>query len=202
VIKLAKEVDAPELLPSAFYDLSRHSFTQIYEPNEDEPLLTPLASSSVNLSLQDLQQLALGKEAAHAAITSLIRSMGYLRQSQTPQHHSLLSGAHAHGHSRKSSLSAARGFCVSAAACRKEFVELVDLATQHYLFDRERGCADPLYVAEELGQLKSGGTESECKPCATQLETWAAREREKLWRLIPSWFRLDSSETAPRYSWG
>ena len=197
MIKLAREVDVPELLPSAFYDLSRHSFTQIYEPGEDEFLLGPLSTSSEHLSLHDLQKLALGKEAAHAAITSLIRSMGYLRQSQTPQHHSLLTS---HGHSRKSSLSAARGFCVSAAACRKEFVELVDLATQHYLFDRERGCADPLYVAEELGQLKSGGTEfCECKPCATQLEMWAARERERLWRLIPSWFRLDGSETAAKY---
>lgn len=84
----------------------------------------------------------------------------------------------------------AGGICVSAAACRKDFSELVDLATQHYLFDRERGFADPLYVADELGQLKS--TEfSECKACAKTLETWAAREREKIWKMIPTWYRLE-----------
>jgi hypothetical protein len=91
----------------------------------------------------------------------------------------------------------------------------VDLATQHYLFDRERGAMDPLYVAEELAMLKSaevlpsGGTSgtgvggagglleageggAECKACARAFEVWAKRERDRLWRLIPTWFRLDS----------
>ena len=80
--------------------------------------------------------------------------------------------------------------CISAAACRKDFSELVDLATQHYLFDRERGHSDPLYVADELGQLK-GAEFSECKACAKSLESWAAKERERLWKLIPTWFRLE-----------
>jgi len=66
----------------------------------------------------------------------------------------------------------------------------MDLATQHYLLDRERGSCDPLYVAEELGQLK--GTEfSECKACALVLECWASRERERIWKMIPGWFRLE-----------
>jgi len=81
--------------------------------------------------------------------------------------------------------------CNTAAACRKDCAELVDLATQHYLFDRERGCNDPLYVAEELGQLKSVDSEiAECKACSKGLEAWATREREKIWRLIPVWFSL------------
>ena len=70
-------------------------------------------------------------------------------------------------------------------------MELVDLATQHYLFDRERGCGDPLYVAEELGQLKSAEF-SECKACAKSLESWAGREREKMWKMVPHWFRLEN----------
>lgn len=89
----------------------------------------------------------------------------------------------AHAHRRRS--------CVSSAACRKDFAELVELATQHYLFDREKGCSDPLYVAEELGQLKSAEF-SECKACARSLEVWAAKERERLWKLVPTWFRLQS----------
>ena len=66
---------------------------------------------------------------------------------------------------------------------------LVELAKQHYLMDRERGCADPLYVAEELGQLKSAEF-SDCPACARDLEAWAAKERERLWKAIPDWFRL------------
>jgi len=67
--------------------------------------------------------------------------------------------------------------------------ELTELATNHYLFDREKGCSDPLYAAEELGSLKSIEF-SECKACAKTLEIWANRERERIWRLIPHWFRL------------
>jgi len=168
LINLAREIDAPSLLPSAFYDISRLSFTQIFETNDDE---------SVRLSMADMQRLCLGKEAMQHTITTLIRNMGvgnYIRQHST-----------AHSHFRKAS-----SMCLSAAACRKDIMELVDLATQHYLFDRERGYEDPLYVAEELGQLKSAEF-SECKACAKLLESWAAREREKIWKLIPHWFRLD-----------
>ncbi|TFK40000.1 hypothetical protein BDQ12DRAFT_591806, partial [Crucibulum laeve] len=162
VIRLAREVNAPSLLPSAFYDLSRCSFTQIFEPCEDDPQYQSDQALPC-LSVQDMQRLCLGKEAAQHTITSLIQAMGngqHIRQ----QHAT-------HSHMRKSSSSA---ICVSAAACRKDFSELVDLATQHYLFDRERGYCDPLYVAEELGQLKSAEF-SECKACAKSLEGWAAR---------------------------
>jgi len=80
--------------------------------------------------------------------------------------------------------------CVSPAACRKDMGELVELATNHYLFDREKGCSDPLYVAEELGSLKSSEF-SDCKACSKSLESWATRERERIWKSIPHWFRLD-----------
>ena len=180
-------MNAPSLLPAAFYDLSRYSFAQIFEATEDEHLHRSPAPPA--LSALDLQRLCLGKEASQHAITTLIQSMGsgqYIRHSQ--QH------PMGNSHFRKTSAS---GVCVSAAACRKDFTELVDLATQHYLFDRERGCYDPLYVAEELGQLKSAEF-SECKACAKSLEAWAAREREKIWKIIPFWFRLESAgDTSP-----
>ncbi|KAF9485476.1 hypothetical protein BDN70DRAFT_795624 [Pholiota conissans] len=185
VINLAREVNAPSLLPAAFYDLSRYSIAQIFEPTEDEPLYR--SPPAPPLPLHDVQRLILGKEASQHTITTLIQSMGngqYIRHAQTNA-----LGALSHSsHTRKNS---ANGVCVSAAACRKDFTELVDLATQHYLFDRERGCYDPLYVAEELGQLKSAEF-SECKACAKSLEAWAAREREKIWKMIPLWFRLES----------
>ncbi|KAJ7043554.1 hypothetical protein C8F04DRAFT_1072491 [Mycena alexandri] len=190
VINLSREVSAPCLLPAAFYDLCRYSYAQIYEPADDEPLFQAPSSPTTysTLSPLDMQRLALGKEAAQHNITALIQTMGH---AQTHIRH-----AQPHTHVRKSS---SGGVCVSAAACRKDFSELVDLATQHYLFDRERGHCDPLYVSEELGQLKSAEF-SECKACAKSLETWAAREREKMWKMIPIWFRLESPpvEGSPR----
>ncbi|KAF4610588.1 hypothetical protein D9613_006859 [Agrocybe pediades] len=181
IISLAREVNAPSLLPAAFYDLSRYSFYQIFEPGEDE-LLYRQSCRPPHLSAADLQRLCLGKEASQNAITTLIQSMGNGQYIRYPQQHPN------NAHLRKTT---AGGVCVSAAACRKDFTELVDLATQHYLFDRERGCYDPLYVAEELGQLKSAEF-SECKACAKSLEAWAAREREKIWKMIPLWFRLET----------
>ncbi|OCH91409.1 hypothetical protein OBBRIDRAFT_887017 [Obba rivulosa] len=179
IIDLARENDTPELLPAAFYDLSRYHFHEIYESGEGEPLSQPPLAHTLGAS--DIQRLTLGKEAALHTITTLIQSMGNgpHRDAVHPTHLS-----HPR-HNRRSSGSV----CVSAAACRKDFEELVELATQHYLFDRGRGCCDPLYAAEELGQLKSAEF-SECKACARALESWAARERQRIWKMIPSWFRL------------
>jgi len=174
VIQLARENNAPELLPAAFYDLSRYHFHQIYEPAAGEPLSYPPLISV--LAPDDIQRLALGKEASLHFVTTLIQSMA---NGAHPARQTL-------SHLRRKS---SENVCVSAAACKQDFEELVELATQHYLFDRERGCTDPLYVAEELGQLKSAEF-SECKPCAKALERWAIRERERMWNLIPTWFRL------------
>ncbi|KAF9077919.1 hypothetical protein BDP27DRAFT_1207497 [Rhodocollybia butyracea] len=210
VINLAREVDAPTLLPSAFFDLSRYTFPQIFEPCVEDPLYYPYNYSSshsspsphICLSLADTQRLCVGKEASQHAITALIQSIsnsqsirngGLQMQSAFSFSHPLahghvpsLSGTMNHLHRRSASTS----ICISAAACRKDFSELVDLATKHYLFDRERGYSDPLYMADEIGGLKSEA--SECKACAKGLETWAMRERERVWRLIPTWFRLGS----------
>ncbi|KAL4244120.1 hypothetical protein ABKN59_009448 [Abortiporus biennis] len=186
VINLARENDAPSLLPAAFYDLSRYHYAQIFEPGEDDPLYP--YSPHTSLSASDFAQLSLGKESATNFITSLIQSMGHPPANNMSSNHYPPSTMVTH---RRNHSSKGKGeICISAAACRKDFTELVDLATQHYLFDREIGCTDPLYVAEELGQLKSAEF-SECKACAKSLERWACRERERMWKLIPSWFRLD-----------
>lgn len=183
VITLADEVSADSLLPAAFYDLSRHHFAQIFDPDAASPL-RPLSPSTA-LSSAHLQRLALGKEAAQHAVTGLVQHMSAHAK---PGHaHAALGDAGPRGHRRRAS----GAVCVSGAACRKDFDELGALATQHYLVDREKGCCDPLYVAEELGGLKSAEF-SECKACARALEAWATRERDRLWKLIPAWFRLDA----------
>ncbi|TFK78296.1 hypothetical protein K466DRAFT_592844 [Polyporus arcularius HHB13444] len=193
IINLAREIGADELLPSAFYELSRYSFTQIFEPSPGDPLdphTPPSArvSLSYTLSPADMQRLALGKEAAQQAVTTLIQNMEHA-SADHPSHRRSRSGQHIVPAHPPGVGGRVRANCVTPAACRKDLAELVELATQHYLFDRERGCADPLYVAEELGQLKSAEF-ADCTACAHALEAWAARERERLWRAIPDWFRL------------
>lgn len=226
MINLAREINAPTLLSSAFYDLSRHALTEIFEIGQRIAAPGPLDSrvSLQSLSLGDTQKLVLGKESAHYAVTSLIRSMGSEARANTALTHAHAHAPHGHGgahtahhlsarHRRSDSLSAqaAANKCSSPSACWRDACELVDLATQHYLFDRERGAMDPLYVAEELALLKGteggaagagtgvvgpmtlseGGEGGDCRACARAFEVWARRERERMWRAIPGWFRLD-----------
>jgi len=194
VINLAREIGANPLLVPAFYDLSRYHYTQIFEPVEEDPLYP--SDPSHTLSPRDIQKLTLGKESSSQFITSLIQSMTAPPGGPPPSF--TLSLSRGHSPRRQSTVAthrrgtSSKPVCTSAAACRNDFSELVDLATQHYLFDREKGCTDPLYVAEELGQLKSADF-SECTACAKSLEHWASRERERIWKLIPVWFRLEEA---------
>jgi len=184
VINLARLANAPSLLPAAFYDISRYSFAQIFEPTDDEPSrFRGTLGSGRTLSADDMRRLALGKEASAHAVSAIIHGMG-----RGPLAHSRKGTFSLHSHARTHPSVAV---CTTPGACRRDFAELVVLATQHYVCDRERGHADPLYVAEELGALKSADV-SECRACARALEVWATKERERMWKMIPLWFRLDS----------
>jgi hypothetical protein len=135
------------------------------------------------LCADDMRRLALGKEASAHAVSAVIHGMG-----RGPLAHSRKGTFSLHPHARTHPPVAV---CTTPGACRRDFAELVVLATQHYVCDRERGHADPLYVAEELGALKSADV-SECRACARALEVWATKERERMWKMISLWFRLDS----------
>ena len=189
VINLAREANAPSLLPSAFYDLSRYSFSQIFDYGES----FEEGAWQCPLSPVDMQRLSLGKEASRHAITTLIQSLGSHARTLNAGAGSPFTHHHPHSHTHRT--------------CRRDFSELVTLATQHYLFDHQRGCTDPLYVAEELGQplydlsqplgierlgsSRRSSEQAECQACAKTLETWAKKERERMWKMIPLWFRLD-----------
>jgi hypothetical protein len=230
-------VHAPSLLPAAFYDLSRYSFSQIFEcpvcaPNSGVthtsassllPTGAPPTNSSSRvhadclasqtLSARDLQRLALGKEAATLAVSAVIAGMARGPPGVHTRKLSASTSSFSNGLSSMFSTPLTAGIatatsssattttttfspcftspaCTSPGTCRRDFADLGALATQHYVCERERGCADPLYVAEELGTLQA--TElAECRACARALEAWAVRERERIWRAIPGWFRIE-----------
>jgi len=183
IINLARLTNAPSLLPAAFYDISRYTFAQIFEPIDDEPTRFRCLVGGGTLCGDDMRRLALGKEASAHAVSAVIHGMG-----RGPLVHSRKGAFSLHPHGPAHSPVTV---CTTPGACRRDFAELVALATQHYICDRERGYADSLYVAEELGALKSADV-SECRACARSLEVWAAKERERMWKMIPLWFRLDS----------
>ncbi|KAH9910406.1 uncharacterized protein BXZ73DRAFT_109075 [Epithele typhae] len=202
VVNLAREIDADELLPSAFYELSRYTFTEIFEPAPGDPLEPPPSPFTSALGTPPTSAPVLPSAFAASpsstagrqhAITALIQNMEHAGPDppRCPPSHRRSRSAQALAlpGSPTGSPGPRRPVCATPAACRKDLGELIELATQHYLFDREQGCADPLYVAEELGQLKSAEF-SDCVACARALEAWAARERERLWRAVPDWFRL------------
>ncbi|KAF8142000.1 hypothetical protein EV363DRAFT_41413 [Boletus edulis] len=193
VINLAREVNATSLLPSAFYDLSRYGFSQIFDYGES----FEEGASQCPLSPIDMQRLSLGKEASQHAITTLIQSLGsHARTLMAGPANTFANHQHLYSYGHH-----------THRTCRRDFSELVTLATQHYLFDHQRGCTDPLYVADELGQplydlgqplgidrlgnSRRSLEQTECQACVKTLETWAKKERERMWKMIPLWFRLD-----------
>ena len=154
-INLARLTNVPSLLPAAFYDISRFTFAQIFEPTDDESFRfrSVVGSDGGNgrtLCADGMRRLALGKEASAHAVNTVINSMG-----RRPLAHSREGTFSLHTHARSYSPVAV---CTTPGVCRRDFAELVVLATQHYVCDRERRHADPLYVAEELGALKSALT--------------------------------------------
>ncbi|KAM5533314.1 hypothetical protein V8D89_012988 [Ganoderma adspersum] len=66
VIKLAREVDAPQLLPSAFYDLSRYLPSQLTEGH------TTLDGAKYDLDIDDLCRVLRGKEQAARFFSTFI----------------------------------------------------------------------------------------------------------------------------------
>lgn len=134
VINLAREVGATTLLPAAFYELSKYTYAQIFEPLLGDPLypIPSHSSSSPTLSMRDVQSLTVGKECSQQAITGLIQAM------TTDFYRDYTLGSQAQfGHQQRKP---SDRVCLCPAACKKDLYELTELATNHYLFDREKGC--------------------------------------------------------------
>ena len=133
-----------------------------------------------------MRRLALGKEASAHAVSAVIHGMG-----RGPLAHSRKGTFSLHPHARTHPSVA----CLhhTPAHVRRDFAELVVLATQHYVCDRERGHGPTrCTLRKSSGALQRAPTCPECRACARALEVWATKERERVWKMIPLWFRLDS----------
>ncbi|KAI6126074.1 hypothetical protein EDD16DRAFT_1555032 [Pisolithus croceorrhizus] len=160
VINLAREVNAPALLPSAFLTME--------SPFDESAWRFPLSNAGhATTCARERRRHSMPSPRSSGRWDSLTHSL---------HGHPLGFHSHTHGHIHRT--------------CKRDFAELVALATQHYLFDHERGCMDPLYVAEELGQPRWRQDDYRHFG-ASRRGIEQAEERERMWKMIPLWFRLD-----------
>ncbi|KAF4598027.1 hypothetical protein EYR38_006421 [Pleurotus pulmonarius] len=175
VINLARLVGAPELLPSAFYDLSRCS------PSDSAAGYMCPTSQLASLSAEDLMKLLRGREHASRFLSTFIVNE---LEGRTP------SGMCAFG-----ARDPGRRSCQTAfEAITFELLRNINVSS-----DDIRG-ADPLYAIYDLEAMldrnfmASGDHPTlyqACESCREEFRVLAEGVREDLWRHLPQWFDIE-----------
>ncbi|KAF9501660.1 hypothetical protein BDN71DRAFT_1426204 [Pleurotus eryngii] len=175
VINLARLAGAPELLPSAFYDLSRCS------PSDAAAGYMCPTSQLAFLSAEDLMKLLRGREHASRFLSTFIVN------ELEGRHPSALCAFGAREPGRRS--------CQAAfEAITFELLRNINVSS-----DDIRG-ADPLYAIYDLEAMLNrnfvtGGDHPTlyraCESCREEFRVLAEGVREDLWRHLPQWFDID-----------
>lgn len=169
IINLARRADVPELLPAAFYDLSRQP-----------PSVCAVGFSDVNdcthyrLSPSDLVLLFQGREAASRFLSTFIVQA---LEARGPSPHCL----NAHPGAGASRVQR----CVQAF--QRIAQEIVNATICGY-------AADPLFILKEVLQTRAGPGELRFRPCvscAAELERVVEGARQILWDRLPMWFGVE-----------
>ncbi len=176
VIKLAREVDAPQLLPSAFYDLSRYLPSQLTEGHT--------ASDGVHyeLDIEDLCRVLRGKEqAARFFSTFIVTELEGRPPSLLCMHRSEVQPS-------------------LKRACQMAFEAVTfELIRDVNGMVCNRNC-DPLFSIAESVTMQTRddhpGIENKaayraCEACRLEYGLIVEVAREEFWRQLPSWFELD-----------
>lgn len=177
LIELAKEVHAPELLPSAFYDLSRYLPSQLavgYTTTQDGVVH--------HLALDDLLKVLRGKEqAARFFSTFVVNEL----EGRTPSQWCL---------NRNDLLSSRKRACQLAfEAITFELIRDVN----GMVFNRN---SDPLFAIadsflmqtrEDIPGFDNVTIYRACESCRMEYGAIVDAMREDFWRRIPEWFELE-----------
>lgn len=176
LIKLAREIGAPQLLPSAFYDLSRYLPTQLVEGH--------LASDGTHYSLnhEDLCRALRGKEqAARYFSTFIVAEL----EGRSPSHLCV--------HRHEVQPSTRRACQMAFEAVTFELIRDVN----GMVCNRN---TDPLFsIGESLAMQTredSPGMENKaayraCEACRLDFGAVVGAAREEFWRQLPAWFELE-----------
>lgn len=175
-IKLAREVDAPQLLPSAFYDLSRYLPSQLTEGY--------ITSDGAHheLDIEDLCRVLRGKEqAARFFSTFIVTELEGRPPSQLCTHRAEVQPS-------------------LKRACQMAFEAVTfELIRDVNGMVCNRNC-DPLFSIAESVMMQTRddhpGIENKaayraCEACRLEYGLIVEVAREEFWRQLPSWFELD-----------
>ncbi|THV05123.1 hypothetical protein K435DRAFT_137658 [Dendrothele bispora CBS 962.96] len=174
VINLARSVNAPELLPSAFYDLSRSSPKQIVATYS-----RPDTSDVHELSQDDFFNLLKGREYASRFLsTFLVNFLEGRLSSQLCIYN-----------------------CQSDGSLRRTCQAAFEAITFEILRDANgvvcRRNSDPLFAIldTELMQTRGDGRQAinmrPCEYCQTDYSLVVDAAREEFWSLLPEWFGVE-----------
>lgn len=180
IVNLAREVEAPELLPAAFYDLCRLHPSVVATGYND-----PFDQKCHRLAADDLVLLLQGREAASRFFSTFIVQVLENRRASDMCFN------------RRQPDPAMRRLCTWA-------FELIMFELLQDVNGVITGCtADPLFAMQEvLNWQADPGTPEErnmfraCDACREELVRSVHSERKKFWDCLPGWFGVEVA------SWG
>ncbi|KAJ3724427.1 hypothetical protein EV361DRAFT_929274 [Lentinula raphanica] len=168
VINLARSVNAPELLPSAFYDLSRSPIS-----HTAAGYTAPGGTDYHHLSDEDLFNLLRGREDASRFLSTFIVNQLEGRKPSTNCIYMQVGD-----HTR-------RRFC--QFAFENVFRDLLR-ATNSLVCDRS---CDPLFAimhAEMIYERGDGRVLRPCESCRAEFRVEVEAARDEFWHSLPEWF--------------
>lgn len=177
LIALSREVDAPELLPSAFYDLSRYLPSQLTSDHLD-----PHREVLHRLSLEDLYKVFRGKEqAARYLSTFVVNELeGRLPSKCCQNRHEL------HPFRKRGCQAAFEAVTLSVLR------DCNGMMMDHAHSDPLYTLADSLLMQtkDDTPGIENPATHRACEACRLEYGAVVKIVREEFWRRIPEWFEL------------
>jgi hypothetical protein len=177
VIALAREVDAPELLPSAFYDLSRYAPSQIAADHTD-----PSTGQVYRLSNNDLFRAFRGKEqAARYFSTFIVKEL----EGRTPSE--FCHNRHELQPSRK------RRCQMAYEAVTYSLIRDVNGLVMNRKSDPLFAIADSLLMQtrEDTPGADNRAAIRACETCRMDFGVIVDAVRNEFWNKLPEWFDLE-----------
>lgn len=177
IIALAREADAPQLLPSAFYDLSRYLPSQLADEYTD-----PDSGRAYNLTSTDLFRVYRGKEqAARYFSTFIVKEL----EGRTPSEFC---------HNK-----------AELQPSRKRRCQMAFEAVTYSLIRDVNGLvlnrnSDPLFAIvdsllmqtrEDAPGTENRATVRACEACRMEFSAVVDVVRNEFWHKLPEWFDID-----------
>lgn len=177
VINLAREINAPELLPSAFYDLSRRSPSQIAAGYTCQR-----TSVQHTLSPDDLMNILKGKQHASRFLSSFIVNT---IEKRIPPPMCI--------HAAELDPVRKRTCQTAFEAAIFEILKDVSGLISHRSSDPWFAITDAevMISREGITSPVTGAPAKVCQPCRVAFSVDAEVSREDLWNALPNWFGVD-----------